>query len=91
MGHEWKVHNPDGTRRVVVTKELPGTRWLDILIVSGAVKVLSPPMLVMAPTPPWPSPAIVTAEATVPTSSTSSVAPLETLIAAALLILAFDL
>ncbi len=28
---EWRVHNPDGRRRVIVTKELPGQRWLDIL------------------------------------------------------------
>ncbi len=28
---EWRVHNPAGSRRVVVTKELPGSRWLDIL------------------------------------------------------------
>ena len=28
---EWTVLNPGGSRRVVVTKELPGTRWLDIL------------------------------------------------------------
>jgi hydroxypyruvate reductase 1 len=27
----WKVYNPSGTRRVVVTKELPGRRWLKIL------------------------------------------------------------
>ena len=27
----WKVHNPSGRRRVVVTKELPGDRWLQIL------------------------------------------------------------
>ena len=27
----WKVHNPSGKRRVVVTKELPGDRWLKIL------------------------------------------------------------
>jgi hydroxypyruvate reductase 1 len=27
----WKVYNPSGTRRVVVTKELPGDRWLKIL------------------------------------------------------------
>lgn len=31
----WTVYNPDGDRRVVVTKELPGTRWLDILIAAG--------------------------------------------------------
>jgi glycerate dehydrogenase len=27
----WKVLNPGGKRRVVVTRELPGDRWLDIL------------------------------------------------------------
>ena len=44
MGHEWKVHNPEGKRRVVVTKELPGTRWLDILIAADcAVEVCQSP------------------------------------------------
>jgi glycerate dehydrogenase len=28
----WTVHNPEGSRRVIVTKELPGSRWLDILM-----------------------------------------------------------
>ena len=28
---EWRVHNPEGKRRVIVTKELPGQRWRDIL------------------------------------------------------------
>ncbi|MDJ0722162.1 MAG: NAD(P)-dependent oxidoreductase [Desulfobacterales bacterium] len=28
---EWRVHNPGGCRRVIVTKELPGQRWQDIL------------------------------------------------------------
>ncbi len=32
----WKVYNPSGTRRVVVTKELPGERWLKILAGAGA-------------------------------------------------------
>ena len=32
---DWKVHNPSGSKRVIVTKELPGTRWLDILTRSG--------------------------------------------------------
>ena len=32
---KWKVHNPKGTRRVVVTKKLPGVRWLEILTRSG--------------------------------------------------------
>ena len=31
----WKVHNPSGSKRVVVTKELPGKRWLDVLIEAG--------------------------------------------------------
>ena len=29
---EWTVHNPGGSRRVIVTKELPGERWLETLI-----------------------------------------------------------
>jgi len=28
---EWRMHNPSGSKRVVVTKELPGERWLEIL------------------------------------------------------------
>ena len=28
----WQIHNPEGTFRVIVTKALPGRRWLDILI-----------------------------------------------------------
>ena len=28
---EWITHNPSGQKRVIVTKELPGTRWLEIL------------------------------------------------------------
>ncbi|MCK4821515.1 D-glycerate dehydrogenase, partial [bacterium] len=28
---EWRTHNPSGNRRVVVTKDLPGDRWLEIL------------------------------------------------------------
>jgi hydroxypyruvate reductase 1 len=27
----WKIHNASGSRRVIVTKELPGKRWLEIL------------------------------------------------------------
>ena len=26
-----QVHNENGSKRVVVTKDLPGTRWLDVL------------------------------------------------------------
>jgi hydroxypyruvate reductase 1 len=32
---EWKVYNPAGAKRVVVTKELPGKRWLDVLFQAG--------------------------------------------------------
>ena len=27
----WRVHHPSGSRRVIVTRELPGGRWLDLL------------------------------------------------------------
>lgn len=27
----WQTHNPQGQKRVLVTKQLPGTRWLEIL------------------------------------------------------------
>ena len=29
--NDWRVYNPDGRRRVVVTKDLPGQRWRDLL------------------------------------------------------------
>jgi hydroxypyruvate reductase 1 len=28
---QWRAHNPSGSRRVIVTKQLPGVRWLQIL------------------------------------------------------------
>jgi hydroxypyruvate reductase 1 len=31
----WRVYNPPGNKRVVVTKELPGERWLNILAGAG--------------------------------------------------------
>ena len=31
MGKDWMTHNAKGARRVIVTKKLPGSRWLDIL------------------------------------------------------------
>ncbi|NHZ70447.1 MAG: D-glycerate dehydrogenase, partial [Proteobacteria bacterium] len=31
MSRAWTVHNSDGGRRVIVTKRLPGNRWLEIL------------------------------------------------------------
>jgi len=35
MAKQWKVHNPEGALRVIVTKELPGSRWLEILDNAG--------------------------------------------------------
>ncbi len=31
----WNTHNPSGAKRVIVTKELPGTRWVEILAAAG--------------------------------------------------------
>jgi len=28
----WRTHSPSGSKRVIVTKELPGKRWLDVLV-----------------------------------------------------------
>ncbi len=33
--HSWNTHNPSGAMRVIVTKELPGTRWVEILAAAG--------------------------------------------------------
>ncbi len=38
----WTIHNPSGSRRVVVTKELPGQRWLEILIAADCRVEVSP-------------------------------------------------
>jgi hydroxypyruvate reductase 1 len=35
VSKEWTVHNPEGGQRVVVTKDLPGSRWLGILTDAG--------------------------------------------------------
>jgi len=32
---KWRIHNSDGPNRVVVTKDLPGRRWLEILTRAG--------------------------------------------------------
>lgn len=46
---EWTVHNPSGKHRVIVTKQLPGTRWMEILVQAGcrvevcqATRILTP-------------------------------------------------
>lgn len=33
--NKWRIVNPDGSKRVIVTKELPGKRWIEILISAG--------------------------------------------------------
>jgi hydroxypyruvate reductase 1 len=32
---QWESHNPEGPKRVVVTKQLPGSRWLEVLTGAG--------------------------------------------------------
>ena len=32
---QWIIHNSEGDHRVIVTKDLPGNRWLDILTTAG--------------------------------------------------------
>ena len=34
--HGWSLHNPGGSKRVVVTKSLPGRRWLEVLAAADA-------------------------------------------------------
>ncbi len=31
QNNQWQVYNPSGSKRVIVTKALPGKRWIDIL------------------------------------------------------------
>ena len=45
----WRVHNAAGSKRVIVTKELPGERWLDMLVradckveISTSTDILNP-------------------------------------------------
>ena len=41
---DWTVHNPSGTKRVIVTKQLPGQLWLDRLTNAGCrVEVCTSP------------------------------------------------
>ena len=41
---EWAVHNPSGSKRVIVTKELPGQLWLDRLVAADCcVEVCTSP------------------------------------------------
>jgi hydroxypyruvate reductase 1 len=40
----WQTHNPSGSKRVIVTKELPGPRWLAVLSDAGCrVEVCTSP------------------------------------------------
>jgi hydroxypyruvate reductase 1 len=47
-----EVHNPGGERRVVVTKRLPGTRWLEVLTrrLGARVEIMTDHADVIAPT-----------------------------------------
>jgi len=31
----WQVHNPNGRLRVVSTKPMPGTRWIEVVTAAG--------------------------------------------------------
>jgi len=33
--NDWVIHNRNGTKRIIVTKEMPGKRWLHILLEEG--------------------------------------------------------
>jgi glycerate dehydrogenase len=35
MAGTWKIHNPSGEKRILVTRNLPGTEWLTILKTEG--------------------------------------------------------
>ena len=46
---DWRIHNAAGSKRVIVTKALPGERWLDMLVradckveISTSTDILSP-------------------------------------------------
>lgn len=44
-----EVHNPEGAKRVVVTKDLPGDRWLQILTESGCrVEICKDPAIILS-------------------------------------------
>ena len=65
MNNTWIVANPSGSRRVVVTKELPGERWLQILTdadcrveVSASRAILPPEEIDFAYNPALPAPLI---------------------------------
>ena len=43
------MHNEGGSKRVIVTKSLPGTRWLDVLTASGCrVEVCTHPDTILS-------------------------------------------
>src|SRR4051812_28986163 len=35
VGPKWEIHNPTGTKRIIVTKRMPGKRWLEVLVEDG--------------------------------------------------------
>lgn len=45
----WRVINSEGTHRIIVTKELPGTRWIEILVGSGCrIEISDSPTILSA-------------------------------------------
>lgn len=44
---DWRMHNPAGSRRVIVTKELPGRRWLEILAAADCRVEICPSLEVL--------------------------------------------
>ena len=45
----WRVVNPDGKYRIIVTKELPGTRWIEILTDAGCRIEISDSQTILSP------------------------------------------
>jgi len=49
--HAWQIYNPEGAHRVVVTKMLPGRRWLDVLTAADCrIEVCRSPAVLAAAT-----------------------------------------
>jgi hydroxypyruvate reductase 1 len=45
----WRIVNPDGKCRIIVTKELPGTRWIEILTDAGCRIEISDSQTILSP------------------------------------------
>ncbi|MCX6136071.1 MAG: hypothetical protein NTV54_01055 [Ignavibacteriales bacterium] len=45
----WRLVNPDGKYRVIVTKELPGEKWLSLLIAAGCRVEICDSQIILTP------------------------------------------